>query len=289
MEYSEKTILVLGGDQRLLYLADMLKAIFFQVRAYALDGAERLKGIELPRSLEEAVDGADIIVTPVPFTKDGTHLLTKEGTEILLSDLIGHLKKNTILFGGNIASSVMEGAEEKNVMCFDFMQMEEVALENAITTAEGAIAEAITLSTQNINREPCLVLGYGRCAKAIAKRLQGLDAKVMIGARKKAACREATEEGYLGIPLEELHSAIPRVQFIFNTIPSMVLDEKMIQLVSPHAVIIDIASAPGGTDFKACAEKGILGKLSLGIPGRFSPKTSAEILLGSIVSSLQGE
>ena len=289
MKFSNKTVLVLGGDQRLLYLARMLKEHFSHVRAYALDGSDTLHGIQRPASLEEAMAGAHVIVTPVPFAKEGKYLLTKEGTEILLSEFISNLKEDTILFGGNISPSVWEAAKEKNVTCFDFMKMERVAVKNAITTAEGAIAEAITMSTQNINQEECLVLGYGRCAKAIAQRLRGFDAKVTIAARKETARLEAEAQGYGGISLEELACMLPKAQFIFNTIPSMVLNEESISLVHSDAVILDIASAPGGTDFEACREKGIQAKLSLGIPGRFSPKTSASILLGNILSSLQAD
>ncbi|WMI80097.1 dipicolinate synthase subunit DpsA [Anaerotignum sp. MB30-C6] len=287
MDWTDKTILIIGGDQRLLYLADLLKGACKQVRTYALDGAKGLQGIELCENLEESMQGTHIVVAPVPFTKDGVHLLTKENTTILLSDFSESLVENGILFGGNIPSVVLEGAKQKNVQCYDFMKMEDVALENAITTAEGAIAEAITLSTQNVNQENCLILGYGRCAKAIAERLHGFHAKVTIAARRKEARLEAFKQGYFAIPLEEIDVFIPNAQFIFNTIPAMVLDEVIMETLQSDAVIIDIASAPGGTDFDACKRLGIIAKLSLGIPGRYSPKTSAHILLRGMLSSLK--
>lgn len=286
MEWTDKTILVIGGDQRLLFLANNLKDICKKVITYALNGAECLQDIERMASLKEAMEKADIIVTPVPFSKDGVHLLTKDNTTIFLSDFSENLRENVILFGGNITKSVLEVANNKNVTCHDFMKMEDVALDNAITTAEGAIAEAITLSTQNVNQERCLVLGYGRCAKAIAERLQGLNAIVTIAARKQEARKDALAKGYYAITLEELESTIGKEQFIFNTIPAMVLNHTLIETMHPDAVIIDIASAPGGTDFDTCEKLGIVAKLSLGIPGRYSPKTSANILLRGIVSSL---
>lgn len=287
MEWTEKKILVMGGDQRLLFLADILKDVFHQVGTFALEGAQHLPGIARFDSLENAMRGADIIVAPVPFSKDGIHLLTKENTTILLSDFNENLKENTILFGGNISNLVLEAAKQKNAICYDFMKMENIAVENAVTTAEGAIAEAITLSTQNVNQENCLILGYGRCAKAIAHRLQGLNAKVTIAARKETAREDAIAQGYYAISMEDLQVNIAKEQFIFNTIPSMVLNAEMIAKVSADAIIIDIASAPGGTDFDACNRMGIKAKLSLGIPGRYSPKTSANILLGGMMSSLE--
>lgn len=287
MEWTNKKILVIGGDQRLLFLANFLKDSCKQVQTYALEGAEGLQGVTHAGSLEEAMQFADIIVTPVPFSKDGIHLLTKDNTTIFLKDFSENLQQNQILFGGNISKMVLEVAKGKNVACYDFMKMEDVALDNAITTAEGAIAEAITLSTQNINEENSLILGYGRCAKAIAQRMKGLNGKITIAARREEVRQEALAEGYSAVSLEEMVDHIPRTQFIFNTIPAMVLDARLIDMIHPDAVVIDIASSPGGTDFDACKKKGITAKLSLGLPGRYSPKTSAKILLRGMMSSLK--
>ena len=287
MAWADKKILVIGGDQRLLLLADLLKNSFRSVQVYALAGADSLAKIEKADSLKKGLQGADIIVGPVPFTKDGIHILTKENTTILLTNFTESLMENGILFGGNIPISVVEAAKLKNIKCCDFMKMEEVALENAISTAEGAIAEAITLSPQNVNQQNCLVLGYGRCAKAIAQRLKGLNAKVTIAARKDTARKDAISQGYGAISLEELNDSISKEQFIFNTIPFRVLNGDLIEKVATDAVIIDIASSPGGTDFEACARQGIQAKLSLGIPGRFSPKTSAVIMLRGMMASLE--
>ncbi len=49
------------------------------------------------------------------------------------------------------------------------MKMNDVAILNAVATAEGAIAEAIKRSIINIHQSNCLVLGYGRCAQILAK------------------------------------------------------------------------------------------------------------------------
>ena len=44
------------------------------------------------------------------------------------------------------------------------------------------------------------------------------------------------------------------------------------------AVVIDIAQAPGGTDFAAADELGIKAFLDLGLPGKVAPETAGEIL-----------
>lgn len=188
------------------------------------------------------------------------------------------------MFAGNIPSNVVDVCSQKNVTCYDLMKMNQVALDNAVATAEGTVAEAIMLSAQNIAGHHCIILGYGRCAKELAKTIHGLSGLVTITARKATQLNEAVSDGYQTIPLSQMSTVLPQQDFIFNTIPARVLNEKEIQLIHKDAVIIDIASAPGGTDFAACESHGIPARLALGLPGKYSPKTSAEILYRAIIS-----
>ena len=66
---------------------------------------------------------------------------------------------------------------------------------------------------------------------------------------------------------------------IINTIPALVITKKEIDLLHEDAVVLDIASAPGGCDSAYCKEKHVPYKLALGLPGLYCPKTSAMILL----------
>ena len=66
---------------------------------------------------------------------------------------------------------------------------------------------------------------------------------------------------------------------VINTVPARIIGEKEIDGMRRDAALIDIASAPGGCDLAYCERKGIPCKLTPGIPGIYSPKTSAQILL----------
>ncbi len=81
----------------------------------------------------------------------------------------------------------------------------------------------------------------------------------------------------------QLSKNVSDYDFIFNTIPSLVLTENILNNVHKDTTIIDIASKPGGTDFDACKSLGINARLCLGLPGKYSPKTSAKIIYNSIV------
>lgn len=179
-----------------------------------------------------------------------------------------------------------EEIKRRKATFFDFMEMEEVVLKNAVATAEGTIAEAISLSDKNISDSNCLLLGFGRCGKTLATRLAGMKGNVTVAVRRQEQRNLAKEYGFETLPLRNLESRVQNFDFIFNTIPAKVLREEHIRNMSRDAVIIDIASKPGGTDFAACERYQILAVLALGLPGKYSPKTSADILIQAMGQKL---
>ena len=67
----------------------------------------------------------------------------------------------------------------------------------------------------------------------------------------------------------------------------MVLDQKKLELVKQNVTIIDIASSPGGIDYKFALQENMKAKLFPGLPGKVSPKTSADILVNEIITLMK--
>ena len=271
--------LILGGDPRQLYMARFLKQAGHGISLYY--------ETDLSFSLQEAMEHSHIILCPVPFTKDQKNIHSHNrlpGLEI--ERFLQHLRQGHVLFGGNIPAAVKEHCVSAGVPFYDFMKMDEVACKNAVATAEGAIAEAISLSPMNLHQSNCLVTGWGRCAEALAAKLKGMDARVTVAGRCKDKLAHAFCHGYDTLRLEDLDPHIHTFDFIFNTIPAMVLDAPLAMGIQPDAVVIDIASAPGGVDFDTCRKHAVRAKLCPGLPGIYSPMTSARILCQAVMDHL---
>lgn len=270
----------IGGDLRQFYMVKELVMMGHKVLTYGLEMPEVVEEATKIGLLEEIILKADVIILPIPFSRDGIHILTNDNNiNIEINEFLKYLTPQHKVFGGDIYKYC------KNA--FDFMKEDSIASWNAIATGEGTIAEAIRYSTINLHHSECIVLGYGKCAKVLARKLKGLDANVTIAARDRNVLVEAESLGYKTVWLEDIDNTLKKSQFIFNTIPALILDSSRVELIDEEAVIIDIASKPGGTDFDACEKRGITAKLSLGLPGKYAPKTSAKILTEAVFEQLK--
>lgn len=278
----KKIFLLIGTDKRQKYLKELLEQ-----KGYFAEHYSDIEGVDISRY--------DVILLPVA---DSRHYYEK---------IKAALRENQYVFGCNFKpshSTAVRAAEaapfealeaggrldtvEKfpvSERLIEYLSQEQTALQNAAATAEGAIAEAIINSDVNLCGSASLVLGYGRCGRQIADRLRGLHSTVSVAEQDEVLCAEAESCGF-NIISESLAVHLQRngkkYQFIFNTIPKAVLDENTLRALSRECVIIDIASKPGGVDYKYCEKHGIHAVHALGLPGKYAPKTSAKILFNVI-------
>lgn len=275
---------VLGGDTRGHFLIGELRKRGCQVHSYGQEEENR------SGSLEELLKKCSCIIGPIPFTKNQTDIFNEIGLEDMK---IGNLRKwltpKHQLWGGNIPKELMEECKVRKISCYDFMQDEEVALLNAIATAEGLIAEMITREPENLHGKSCLILGFGRCGKILAHKLKGLDVKVTISARNPEDLALAFAHGYQTILLQQLHGRWKQYPYVINTIPRKMIQKEQLEIMDQNTSIYDIASGSGGVNIKAASQMDIKIVNCPGLPGRYAPKTSAKILADCILRKKEGK
>lgn len=260
---------LIGGDSREKYLAYQLER----------------KGIEIlhPEQVDRLKDKkADIILLPTPVSMDRFTVKATEGQrKVNLKEVLEIAEKNQPVFGGVFPKEFRKGLEVKGAIVYDFMQMDDIAIQNAVATAEGAIAEAIFMGNEVLHGQEVLVLGYGRCAEVLADKLKGLAAKVTVMARREEARSRAWTFGNKTLEFGDV-TELEKFHYIFNTVPELCITRDWIDRLNRYCCIVDIASKPGGVDFDYCSKKGIRAKLCGSLPGRYAPKTSGELLARKI-------
>lgn len=265
----EKQTILLISDMRQVYLAEILTKRGNHVRCLDIRNQSTIK--DQLMKLKVFLNEADVLVLPIPVTKG----IDKADLNEILNK---NVKNDTIVMGGCFLPEQQKILSERGIRYLDFMEDAVVTEENAVATAEGAIAELVRNCPYNIEGSKIIVTGYGCCGKAIARKLGALGARVTILARRSEVRKQAKQDGFYAVDFafgpEEAMGAV----MLVNTVPAPVVTRLMIRELPRDAYILDIASHPGGTDFACAKESGITADLVLGIPGRFSPKASAYIL-----------
>jgi len=275
----EKSITVIGGDLRIVKLIEMLDKDGYKVYTYALENSEELlsmDGVEMCPTLEEAVSKSKVVVGPVPLSSDRRRLSAPFGrNNVELEDFIPALK-GKYLIAGNIG--IKEQLESNNVQCTDLLKREEFSVLNTIATAEGTIQIAMEETQRTLHASNVLIMGFGRIGKVLAKMLDGIGAKVYCEARKNEDISWIKAYGYNPIHLNDLDKNLEKFDIIINTIPFQLLAGERLDLIKKEAVIIDLASNPGGIDRKSARGKGLKVIWALSLPAKVAPLTSAEFI-----------
>lgn len=223
-------------------------------------------------------------------------LLPVSSSVIYFNKLKCILNSDEYIFGCNF-NCVKEQIENiynnsvKKLKFYEYMADDAIAYKNSVATAEGVIAETIIRSDININGSNCLITGYGRCARIIADRFKALNSNVTIIERTGHKRAQARAYGYNAIDFNSDNSSdyyndFNKYDYVINTVPQMVVDKHMLECFNRNVTIIDIASKPGGVDYDYCKKNNINAVNALGLPGKYSPKTSAGILYEVISDKL---
>ena len=169
---------------------------------------------------------------------------------------------------------------------FDYADDISLPVYNSISTAEGAICEAILHSPFNLHKSRCAVLGFGKCGHSIVYRLKGLSANVSVFTDNAEESARASVIADKSFPLNHFPITPEIFASFFNTVPAQFINEETLKNVDLSALIIDIASSPGGVDYDAAQRLGISALHCLGLPGKYAPASSARHLKQFIESKL---
>lgn len=277
---------VLGGDLRQVKLAQLLQLDGHTVQTCAMEQRPEAGGLTGSDTLR-GMERADCVILPLPAAEGGVLHAPLSGRKLPLDAVLAAMEPGQILCGGRMDAGFLRRAEEKGVRAFDYFAREELAVRNAVPTAEGAIQIAMEELGTTLFGARVLVIGYGRIGRLLAHRLKGLGARVTVSARKYEDLAWIEAFGCCAERTGELEGWLCSYDLIINTVPAPVLGEALLEDVSPECLIIDLASKPGGVDFEAAAALGIKVIWALSLPGKVAPVTSGKIIRDTVYHILQ--
>ena len=240
----EKKIAVIGGDMRQSILAALLGSDGYSVGSYGLSSTE---GEGIPDSIETTDDlkDFDAVILPMPVTQDGENInAPMYDKKIPLNSVMRSIPANTVVLGGKLPVELVK--QYKQLSFYDYLEREDFAVKNAVATAEGALAIAINETPFTLWHCRCLVTGFGRISKMLIRMLIALGAHVDVAARKCSDRAWAQTMSCGAYDTGEIKKYIGNYDLIFNTVPYRLIDGEVLKNIKMDALVIDLASKPGG-------------------------------------------
>ncbi len=274
---------VIGGDLRNVKLAELLADDGNTVNIYGFNNAGFELKIKESEDLVLAIDESDVIIGPLPCSNDDETLNAPFHAEVIyINEIFKTMNKNQLFIAGRISDKIKHLAEIYDVYSIDILKREEMAVLNAIPTAEGAIQIAMEEMPITLHGSNVLVLGYGRTGKMLSRALSALGSNVFVEARKYSDLAWIKSYGYKPVHLNEIENYLEQMDVIFNTIPSVILDVNKLKKIRRDCLVIDLASKPGGIDFESAKNLGIKVIWALSLPGKVAPVTAAKFIKETI-------
>jgi dipicolinate synthase subunit A len=281
-------IAVLGGDARQLEIIRKLTELDAKISLIGFEQLDHAFTGALKEKIDEVeFNSVDAIILPVPGTNLEGEIETIFSNEriVLTEEILLATPSHCKVYSGITNKYLNEITSSANRNLIQLFERDDVAIYNSIPTVEGTIMMAIQHTDFTIHGSNLIVLGLGRVGMSVARTFNHLGARVKVGARKSEHLARITEMGLVPFHLDELEKEVKDCDMCINTIPAQVVTAGVIAKMPAHTLIIDLASKPGGTDFRYAEKRGVKALLAPGLPGIVAPKSAGQIL-ANVLSQL---
>ena len=194
----KRTVTILGGDERMAWLAESLRREGYSIRLAALLPPAPLKNrLPQPETPDRLLPESETVILAVPTVGPDGMLRTPTVPERYpLAECLRLLPERAVVLGGTLPPDCRKIEEERHLAYTDLLALPELQELNAIATAEGAVALAMREQNTTLFDTRCVVLGYGRCGSALCRRLAALGAKVTAAARRREQLARIYADGH---------------------------------------------------------------------------------------------
>lgn len=263
-------ILFIGGDKRMNYAADILS------RSYSIE-----------RLTDNAPDERfDVIVLPLPLTKNGTDIFAPNSTRPIPFNTIETLAaEHALILAGGKCDALDELCAKHEYTLENYFASEPLTLKNAALTAEAACVMLSQSTDGSLLDSSALIIGYGRIARYLAARLNAFGCAVTVAARRKEQRTLANLDRYHSINIDQALESLSEYDFIANTAPAVLFTEKQFRDITECGIYMELASLPSAEKLaEKCGARYIFAG---GLPGKCSPRTAGRYIADEVSSLIK--
>lgn len=282
-------IAIIGGDARQLEIIRKLTELNADLYLIGFDQLDHgFTGATKCTMDEVKLSTLNAIILPVGGTTLEGEVDTIFSNEkvILTADQLKQTPSHCTIYSGISNSCLNQMVKDASRTLVCLFERDDVAIYNSIPTVEGTVMMVIQHTDITIHQSNIAVLGLGRVGMSVARTFAALGANVSVGVRKPEHIARITEMGLKPFYLSDLVDHVSNLDVCINTIPAQIVTSQVIAKMPSHTLVIDLASKPGGTDFRYAEKRGIKALLAPGLPGIVAPKTAGKIIANVLTQLL---
>ena len=284
-----KTVsVILGGDARELRIAERLLEIGHEVRIF---GLEKLPNPPVPYSATaiEAVTGAQWLICPGPgINGDALYAPFAGNGPLLLDEAL--ISASDVASGGLIlgkaSKTVLEVQKKLNFKVIESKDERHLVIANSTTVSEGLIKLLIENTPRTLREYTYTILGYGATGAAFTDYLLALGCTVTVAARSKVAQERSRQRGATPCDWDNRLTAMAQSDIVINTVPDVDAIAERFYPELKKALIVDIASPPGGMNHDLDEKSGLRIIWGRGLGNR-APHSTGDTRFGFIQEVLK--
>lgn len=265
---------LLGGDLRSVYLCRRLMKDGYTVQSYGLELSDVPQCCRCD-TLTAAPEHTDCVVLPIPTADGGLLRAPYSCAPIPLAAVAAALPEGVPVFGSKC-----------NLPITDLTAVETMAVGNAALTAQCALLLILQNTQRALMGQSVLILGAGRIGTLLGLKLKALGATVTVTSRDPDRRAWCAAMGMNASHTHEIAPILPKQDMVINTIPATVLDAHALSLLPKHALLLELASLPGGFDPVQAETLGLRTVIGRGLPGKYTPAAAADIIAETIYKEL---
>ncbi|WP_026380892.1 dipicolinate synthase subunit DpsA [Afifella pfennigii] len=259
MNWKERVIAVVAGDRREQEIARCAAATGAEVRAYGFEWPEGgIEGVARAASFEEAVDGADVALFPIPGIAPDGALFAPAFEERIVPTREGlaRMRRPGHIILGWADANLKGHCEALGISIHEYEWDDALMLLRGPAIVEGMLKVIIENTDITIHKARICCVGQGVIGTLVTRALIALGAHVHVAARnpvQRAAAYAAGAEPHELAGLAEVAGAM---DMLISSVPAQIVTRDVLQRMQKGALLVDLAAPPGGIDREAAAELG---------------------------------
>lgn len=255
--------LILGNDKKMISCCNKLRRMGYTAEMY-----DNCKDF----------DRFNNIVLPLPTIANRKI----KGTDMTFDEFKQKLDCEQKVFCGNINVTSVENY-------YSYYYDEAFLINNSRLTAQGVlrlILDSIDCDLLELN---AVVIGYGRCGKAISRLLKNCGINVVSASRRNKTLLEAHEDGIKAVLINQIDELVDSTDIVINTVPVNIIKREYISRLDSNDIYIEVASKPYGFDITETDVYNFRYILAESLPGRFVPESAGENIADTVLKILKEE